>query len=356
MVSPLSFRYALGMLTAGAGGETRRELLAAMGLDSEKELEEYIKRFNAFSEGFNAKVKKDTERYESLGEAGREYMTKPCGALRVADSVWKRAGIPAFTDEFKLKMGLYDAEMRDFTTDKVISEVNAWADDKTEGMIPELLPEDYDTESLAVILINALYFKNSWADTFYDAGKLPFSTADGGSTEKQFMSAELKCRYYKDADTELAEIPMANSVTALFVIGSVEGLETKLGKARTMTVNVFLPRFEIETALVSQELCDLLKSLGVKSAFGGGADFTGMLKDHPVVVDDIIQKTKIKLDETGIEAAAVTAVMTNDEVMPDPEEIPEFRADRPFRFYIRTGASEWTEGSGTVMFAGRLCE
>ena len=47
MISPISFRYALGMLTAGAAGETRDELLKALGLESETELEEIIKSFNS---------------------------------------------------------------------------------------------------------------------------------------------------------------------------------------------------------------------------------------------------------------------------------------------------------------------
>ena len=356
MISPLSFRYALGMLIAGAGGETRSELLSALGLENEKDLEEIIKSFNSFAEGFNDKVKNDLKVYESLSDVSRSYMNKPSGALRVADSVWKRIDIEPFCEDFKLKLEMYDAELRDFTEADVIAEVNEWADRKTEGMIPELLPADYDTENLAVILINALYFKDSWTYAFTDSGKQAFYKADGSETEKEFMFSEVNCRYYKDGETELAEIPMDNNVTALFVIGSADGLEAKLEKAVSKQVMVYLPKFEIETSLCSHELCDFLSALGVKHAFESGADFSGMLKDHPVYVDDIIQKTKIKLDETGIEAAAVTAVLEKDEAVIDADEPEVFRADRPFRFFIRTGESGWTKESGTVMFAGRLSE
>ena len=37
MASPLSFRYALGLLLAGAEGETKAELLNALGVSSEEE-------------------------------------------------------------------------------------------------------------------------------------------------------------------------------------------------------------------------------------------------------------------------------------------------------------------------------
>ena len=73
-------------------------------------------------------------------------------------------------------------------------------------------------------------------------------------------------------------------------------------------------------------------------------------------MDDIIQKAKIKLDETGIEAAAVTAIMVKDGAVFDPNEPVVFRADRPFHFFIRTGESAWANESGVVMFAGRLAE
>jgi serpin B len=356
MISPLSFKYALGMLIAGAQGTTRQELLTALGLENETELENCIKSFNAFAEGFNAKIAKDTERYNSLPENERIYYTKPSGALRVANSVWKRTDIEPFRDEFKLKLEMYDAELYDFTRDTVVREVNAWANDKTEGLIPKLLPDNYDTANLAVVLMNALYFKNGWSEEFDNAGSLPFYAADGSKTNKDFIVSTLSCRYYKDGDTELAEIPMENNVTALFVIGSTDNLESKLENAKRRRVKVYLPKFEIETSLSSGELVNYLKARGVNLAFTDAADFSGMLANHPVAVSDIVQKTKIKLDETGIEAAAVTAIMLNDSAAYDPEQPVEFRADKPFRFFIRTGTSGWTGDSGVVMFAGRVAD
>ncbi|MBO5077188.1 MAG: hypothetical protein J5584_06305 [Clostridia bacterium] len=355
MISPLSFKYALGMLIAGAEGTTRQELLTALGLENETELENCIKSFNAFAEGFNAKIAKDTERYNSLPENERDYyMTKPSGALRLANSVWKRTDIEPFRDEFKLKLEMYDAELYDFDRNTVVRKVNEWANDKTEGLIPQLLPDNYDTADLAVVLMNALYFKNSWDEEFDNAGTLPFYAADGNTTNKDFIMSTLSCRYYKDGDTELVEISMENNVTALFVIGSTENLESKLENAKYRRVKVYLPKFEIETSLSSGELCDFLKALGVTTAFTDTADFSGMLANHPVAVSDIVQKTKIKLDETGIEAAAVTAIMMPDSAAYDPEQPVEFRADKPFHFFIRTGASDWTGDSGVVMFAGRV--
>ena len=74
-----------------------------------------------------------------------------------------------------------------------------------------------------------------------------------------------------------------------------------------------------------------------------------------VYVDDIVQKAKIKLDKTGVEAAVVTAIMMKDECATEVIDPIEFVADKPFRFFIMTGNTEWA-AEGMVMFEGRLAE
>ncbi|MBO4797769.1 MAG: hypothetical protein J5494_03210, partial [Candidatus Methanomethylophilaceae archaeon] len=57
--------------------------------------------------------------------------------------------------------------------------------------------------------------------------------------------------------------------------------------------------------------------------------------DFNLYVADILQKTKIKLDETGVEAAAVTAILVNKTTsVANPEPVIQFTADRPFHFLI----------------------
>ena len=62
-----------------------------------------------------------------------------------------------------------------------------------------------------------------------------------------------------------------------------------------------------------------------------------------------MQKTKIKVDEEGLEAAAVTAIMMNNvtAIMPEENKIYEFNADRPFSFYI------YTENENELLFYGK---
>ena len=100
-----------------------------------------------------------------------------------------------------------------------------------------------------------------------------------------------------------------------------------------------LPRFELEW---ERKLNDDLKALGMIDAFDGfAADFTPMYaaaRDVGLHVANVKQKTFLKVDEEGTEAAAVTVVeMGVTSCCAGPREI---RADRPFFLAIRERLGE----------------
>ena len=76
------------------------------------------------------------------------------------------------------------------------------------------------------------------------------------------------------------------------------------------------------------------------------------MTDHPVYVSDIIQKTRIKLDEEGVEAAAVTALIMPTSAPVEMNQPAEFIADQPFSFYIYTTCNDTT----AILFAGEIVE
>ena len=358
MASPLSFRYALGLLLAGASGETKAELLAALGVASEEEWIEHCLNFNGFVEAFAKSLEEDIEEYEQGVKRGwiDPDSEAPFRALRVANSVWKRANIlEEFEESYKESVSRnYAAEYRWFTEDNAIEKINEWANQKTENMIPELLPKDYETEGLAVVLMNALYFKDSWSNKFSDGAteEGDFHALGGKTTRKEFMQQEEHFPYYEDEETKLVILPMDGGVYMAFVIGDQEGLSEKISKASTETVRVRIPKMNLETSFSNGELVAFLKDSGVNLAFDrDNADFSAMI-DHCIWIDDIIQKTRIKLDEDGVEAAAVTAIMMRDEAFIMPDKVYEFNADQPFSFYIYTTANDTT----SILFAGRIVE
>ena len=95
---------------------------------------------------------------------------------------------------------------------------------------------------------------------------------------------------------------------------------------------------------------DFIKERGAGIAFTSDADFTVMSKDGQFYGSDIIQKTRIKVNEDGIEAAAASAVMVLGAAPPSLENRPkEFIADEPFRFYIITDTDK-----PEILFCGQI--
>lgn len=358
MASPLSFRYALGLLLAGAEGETRAELLKALGVSSEEEWIEYCLDFNGFVEYFASDLERDVADFKEGQKQGwiSSDAAEPFRALRVANSVWKADRIREdFKDAYRESVEKnYAAEYRSFTPANAVEKINEWADIKTEHMIKKLLPDDYPTDQLAVVLMNALYFKGAW-ETEFSKGLTEegdFHTREGQTVKKEFMTTTDHFSYYEDGDTKLVILPMKGGVSMAFVLGSREGLAEKISKAETANVQVTIPKMDLETAFSSGELVDFLKAYGVSIAFDAGkADFSAMI-DHQIFVSDIIQKTRIKLDEEGVEAAAVTAIMVEETAFFEPDKPKVFTADEPFSFFIYTTCNE----TSAIMFAGEIVE
>ncbi len=111
-------------------------------------------------------------------------------------------------------------------------------------------------------------------------------------------------------------------------------------------VKIKIPKFETSFKL---ELNDYLKSLGMTDAFlGSKADFSNMSDELSLYISKIFQKARIKVEEKGTEAAAVTVIdMKVNSALPSPSEPPTFYATRPFLYAI----SEIS--TGAILFMGQ---
>ena len=103
-----------------------------------------------------------------------------------------------------------------------------------------------------------------------------------------------------------------------------------------------MPRFEFESSF---GLKKALTALGMDVAFTESADFSGMTGKRDLLIQDVLHKAFVSLDEAGTEAAAATAVIVGTTSVPLPAE---FKADRPFIFLIRDIPT------GSTIFVGRM--
>jgi serpin B len=112
-------------------------------------------------------------------------------------------------------------------------------------------------------------------------------------------------------------------------------------KGSTYDVDLKLPRFETDT---KQNLVEIMSALGMPTAFIPEVAEFPYFCNAPVFISNMFQAAKIKLDEQGTEAAAVTTVVSGaTSITPTAE----FHANRPFLYII----SE--HSTGVIFFIGQ---
>jgi serpin B len=104
-----------------------------------------------------------------------------------------------------------------------------------------------------------------------------------------------------------------------------------------------MPKFEYDSSF---GLKDALTTLGMGVAFTENADFSGMNGKRDLLIQDVLHKAFVSVDEAGTEAAAASAVIVGVTSM--PSETVEFKADKPFIFLIRDIQT------GSIIFVGRV--
>lgn len=120
----------------------------------------------------------------------------------------------------------------------------------------------------------------------------------------------------------------------------------KTGSLKSQLMNIFLPKFNLET---DHTLNETLTDMGISNIFGPEADFSGINGRTDLFVSLVKHKAVVKVDEEGTEAAAVTGVFMNVKSLGHaPPRRITFRADHPFLFLIKD------KNSGLVLFVGKV--
>jgi len=163
-------------------------------------------------------------------------------------------------------------------------------------------------------------------------------------------------RLLEKKDFQAAALPYKGQKLSMVVVlpRAVEGLPalekelnaenlalwlSELDKSQEEEIDLFLPRFKVETGY---DLIPPFKELGMKDAFSGAADFRGM--GGGLHISQIKHKAFCEVNEEGTEAAAATAVEMSEMGL----RHPTFRADHPFLYLIRDNET------GCILFMGRL--
>lgn len=338
VVSPMSVSYLMGMLANGADGQTRQEIMKAIGCEkvSLRDLNEFYQMLITHANHFDKATTINIADYIALN---CHYQLKDGFASTMQN--YYKAGV----------------ESLDFSKASTLKRINRWCSDHTDGMIPKII-EQVDADAVSYIM-NAIYFNGTWTDKF-DTRQTKLENFQGYTRDikkTQMMHRNGKYQYMDNADFAAVNLPYGNGSYSMTVIlpnrgKSIDevmaGLDAKkVGELRRSldecVVDLKLPRFTI-----SQEtsLNDIISKLGAPTMFTSGADFSNFASGN-LSISKMLQKAKIEVSEEGTRASAVTmAMVAMTALRPEPRKV-EFHANRPFIYMI-------TEHStGAILFMGQ---
>ena len=322
VVSPLSIHAAFSMLTLGASGSTESQARKVLRLQP----------------GFPANYKLLLSSLQPKGE----------GKFSLASKVWPSRDF-RLTEEFtKLCAQSFDAtpEVLNFGEAAEARDIiNSWVSERTEGLIPQLLPPQSVKSSTELVLSNALYFEASWSNGFRpDSPQGTFYTPTG-EVKTPMMSGIVRGLYFQNEEMEAVSLPYEGCPVAMMVIVPKDGLsqgreslskelmtEVEMGALRggSLKMDLSMPKFKVSEA--SKPL-PILKEMGMKQMLGSDPDFSRLAEDAKgLAVDECFHQAVVEVDENGTRAAAATAIATTRGVPKDPPK--QVVIDRPFFFVL----------------------
>ena len=336
-ISPFSVSQALSMTLNGAAGNTAAEMISALGFDGYTQTE-----INAYQQIMNQAL----------------LSLDPLTSIAIANSIWIRDDYAVRREFVDTNTYYYEAEVQNLPFDAAaLKAINDWCDTKTRGRIDKIL--DNIAADDIMFLLNALYFKGSWVQKFdkTKTAEADFYLANGNQTKVNMMYQKAEFPYYEDDAAQVVELPFGNEAFSMVFVLPRQGVDMnelienlnatnwdnwlqQLGKTE---IHLKLPRFQLE---YEKELIATMSAMGMQSAFDPQrADFSLINAARNLYIGLLKQKTFVKVDEEGAEAAAVTVVgMKLTSAMPEIQ----MTLDRPFLFVIKE------KSTSCVLFMGKI--
>jgi serpin B len=346
--SPWSISVALAMLQPGADGETRREIEAALGHRGAGDA--LLDLFAGLVAELSGCARTDPKAIE----------------FWLASALWCQVGYPVHPEFVEVLRGRLGAEIReaDFAQGRAeaVQRVNEWVAEATRQRIPVILSEPPFDPLTRVLLANACYFNAPWGSPFDEelTRPEPFRLSDGTRVQVPTMHESSHYRYARLGDVQALELLYRARRFAMVILlpdeGELESVQRKTGAEEirlliaamtSQEMRLSLPRFRVRSGL---SLRSPLEAIGVKTAFGPGADFSGISTEPGFALGDVVHGTFVNVDERGTEAAAATVADATFGAALSPPKPIEFRVDRPFVFVLRDRLT------GTLLFMGRVVD
>ena len=327
--SPLNLYMALSMLAAVTDGETRQQILDALGAESPDALQKQTAQLwteNSWDDGLVTST--------------------------LANSIWLRNGY-SYNEETLQTLGedyyasAFSGEMGSDAYDNMLRD---WINEHTGNLLTEQANGLKLDPNTVIALVSAIYYRAPWSDSFYDGATTQdvFHAPDGDVTVDFMHSSDSNTVYYGNGFSALG-LSLQNSgrmwllkpdegVDAAELLQNKDALGLLLAngnwsQTQRAIVNLSLPKFDVSSDL---DLLDTLAQLGMTDVLDGTkSDFTPLTTaNDSLELTQAKHAARVKIDEDGCEAAAYTVLAPEATAMMGPEDEIDFTLDEPFVFAI----------------------
>ncbi|HAB15558.1 MAG TPA: serpin family protein [Verrucomicrobiota bacterium] len=370
LISPYSIQTALAMTYAGADGKTRAEMERVLSFGTNES------QLHASFAALRHSLDQTREHAQSRVEVpGKPVEVLDPIALAVANRLFGEKSFKFLAPFLQVNRDLYAAPLQgmDFRNhpDESRLEINRWVAEKTQDRIEDLIPANALDSDTRLVLVNAIYLKAPWKETFAVGQTEPEPFYVRGQDRQPVPTMKQRDRFgYRKLNSYSAiSLPYEGGELQFLILlpDSPTGLPN-LEKAVTperlssfaelpnADLDLHLPKLKLQPPVM--RLGKALQDLGMTTAFdipSGSADFSRMAprkSGEYLKISEVFHKTFLDLDEKGTEAAAATAVQivaTAAFVGKKPEPIV-VRVDRPFLFAIQHRPSK------ACLFLGRVVD
>ena len=330
-VSTIGMLYSLNIINNGATGQTQQEICNALNITPTD-----VERMNKLCRRFMIGQAKVTEN-KILGPTS--YM-RTATLFHAGESVDIKKSFQEVLeyDYFAgVIKGKIDGDMQ--------QRIDKWCSARTGGLLNDLHIKEVDDESATLLVAN--YFNGRWVQKFdkEDTKEEPFY---GGTSSKVDMMNKTECErtfsYAKLDDYSMLKIPYVGGYKLYIMLpDKVDGLRALLqsldgSKIRYAMsclksydhVYTKIPKFKVDYTFKASEF---LTSLGISKMFSDNSELT-RIQSSPMKITEILQSTKVILDEDGTRAGALTSAsfVTLSSISHPTEAY--FYANHPFAYII----------------------
>lgn len=327
--SPLNIYMALSMLAETTGGNSRQQILDALGA-----------------------VSMDALRIQAGQVWNAHYSDDTATTTILANSLWLNNGLHYDSETVDTLAKDYYASVFQgaLGSNEMNQALRNWLNEQTGGLLEDQIQNVQMDPQTVLALASTIYYRAKWHSEFSEA-KNTASTfqAPGGDVDATFMNKQLSYGpYFWGEDFAAAYLTLEDSSKMWLILPDegkspgdilesglamdlILGVEEEYEDQKRIKVNLSLPKFDIAADM---QLNEALQELGITDVFlQDHADFTALLPEDDAWLEKAQHAARVAIDEEGITAAAYTVMMMAGAAMP-PEDEVDFILDRPFLFVI----------------------